>query len=394
TSPALKFSPFNALTFKRYKSDLPNDVLNSISNIGASSPDPSSIIPIDQLPAIAGDQIGLFQSIGLNESLIWPTGIFQHVFEYVHVYTGLPWWATIIGVTVGVRSLMLPIYIKSAETNMKMAKIKPEIEKIALEARSQDPQIVQQAMLKQHQLMQSNKIKPLNMVKPMLGVPIFFGIFNSLRGMASVPVDGFTTQGLLWFTNLAASDPYCLLQTVTASLYALSFKFLGNELSPNQNLNGNTMKRLSLIMPFIAVPLTRNLPAGICLYFAVNAICATKGTAQNILSGKTPKDCIAVLTSFDYDKYVEINKLPLRSESENHHSTLPVKNLILIFHGVGQKLSDSYARVNFVYAIDKLRIQISELIKSANEDEKLANLDGRFLILPVNWRMLISHEAQ
>ena len=59
---------------------------------------------------------------------------------------------------------------------------------------------------------------------PFLQVPIGFGTFRLLRGMASLPVPGLDVGGLLWVYDLSVPDPYYFLPLVTAWGYYYGFK--------------------------------------------------------------------------------------------------------------------------------------------------------------------------
>mgnify|MGYP004707333487 FL=1 len=250
------------------------ETIQSIQNIT-----PDSVATMDHIQTIAEsvpispDQIGYFESVGLAESWISPSGFFQHIFEYVNVYTGMPWWGTILTVTIATRLLMLPLYIASSDTSAKMTRIKPELTDLLERTKNtSDPIEMQKVVLERRNLMKENKIKILDMGKPLLSVPIFIGYFNALRGMSNVPVSGFTSEGMAWFTNLAAPDPFCGLQILTAAFYAATFRYFGGEtgaatVSP-------VMQKVFTYMPFIAVPLTMPLPASVCFYFSINAVFA------------------------------------------------------------------------------------------------------------------------
>lgn len=217
------------------------------------------------------DQVGYFHSLGLAQSWVWPSGFFQHIFELAHVYTGLPWWGTILTVTIATRFLMLPLYISSSDGAAKMARIKPDLNELMEKTKVAKDQVeIQKCMLARKKLMTDNNVKILDMVKPLASVPIFLGVFGALSGMAKANVAGLTTEGLAWFQNLAIADPYCGLQVITALLYAITFKVFGGETGA-QNMSP-VMKKLFTYMPFIAVPLTMSLPAVVCFYFAINSV--------------------------------------------------------------------------------------------------------------------------
>nr|UJH94438.1 Oxa1 [Starmerella bombicola] len=258
-----------------------------------------------QVPQIPADQIGYFQSVGLAQSWVWPEGIFQHLLEYINVYSGMPWWATIMVVALTARTCMLPLYLSSSDAAAKMARIKPELT-VLMEKTKQatDQREIQQAMVQRRKLMQDNNIKVLNMAKPLLSVPVFLGFFNALRGMSNVPVEGFTTQGLAWFQNLSAVDPYCGLQIITATLYAATFKFFGGETGAAQV--SPVMKKVFTYMPFVAVPLTMALPSSVCFYFAINSVFSV--IQSNVLKSPTLRKKLGLAPMVSPEEQAEINK--------------------------------------------------------------------------------------
>lgn len=261
---------------RRFKSTIQTE----IASIGSSDAIKESVETvaessneiIHQVAHVAPDQIGYFQSLGLAQSWVWPTGLFQHIFEYVNVTTGLPWWATIALVTVGTRAALFPMYLKASNANAKMTQIKPELNRLVKKFNESQDQIEgQKALLERKRLLKDNGIKTTHLMLPVATVPFFIGLFAALNGMAKAPVVGMVTEGLAWFPNLALPDPYMGLQILTASFYSLTFR-LGGEAGATSM--SPAMKKIFTWMPFIAVPLTMGLPAGTCLYFCLSGLLA------------------------------------------------------------------------------------------------------------------------
>lgn len=125
------------------------------------------------------------------------------------------------------------------------------------------------------------------------------------------------------------------------------------------------------------------------MFKADSSYVCTKNTANALLHGVIPRGVIAILKPFDYGEYKRFYSVPDRPTDDADYIPLPVNNLILVFHGVGQKLSSSYTRINFVYAIDKLRVEIQQACESK---EVYKHFPGggkdsvRSLVLAVNWR--------
>lgn len=225
---------------------------------------------VETITAVAPDQLGYFQSLGLAQTWFWPPDFFQHIFELMHVYSGLPWWGSIMAVTIAFRAILLPLYIKSSDHSARMTAIKPELNKITQEyTKVDDPLEGQRLLVKRKKLMEQSGIKTRFLLMPMLGIPFFIGIFSGINRMCVANVYGLADGGLGWFANLTIPDPYLGLQVITAVIYAATIK-MGGETGASPMSPG--MKKIMTYMPFIAVPLTMGVPAATCLYFATNSV--------------------------------------------------------------------------------------------------------------------------
>lgn len=226
---------------------------------------------IDQTSHAIGElsqHVGYLQSIGLAQTWHWPADIIQHTLEYMHVYTGLPWWGTICATTILIRLLMFPLYVKSSDTMARNTHVKPELDKLNKELMaSSDMSKSQSIALQRKKLMAKNGIKNRWLAAPMIQLPLAIGFFNALRHMANHPVDGFTNQGIAWFHDLTQADPYLGLQLITAAVL-ISFTRLGGETGAQQF--SGPMKKFFTILPLVSIPATMNLSAAVVLYFAIN----------------------------------------------------------------------------------------------------------------------------
>ncbi|GCE98781.1 hypothetical protein ZYGM_004111 [Zygosaccharomyces mellis] len=278
TSLTLPFSRATAVRFnssdsgKHTASEIRNE-LPSVEDLGSSS---DMIDQASQAIGEASNHIGYLHSIGLAKTWWWPADVIQHALELVHVYIGLPWWGTICVVTLTVRLLMFPIYVKSSDTVARNSHIKPQMDKLNAELMSTtDLAEGQKVALKRKKLLAENGIKNRWMAAPMLQIPIALGFFGGIRHMANFPVDGFTNQGIAWFTDLSQADPYLGLQVITAAVL-IGFSRLGGETGAQQW--SPTMKRVFTIIPLVSVPATMNVSAAVALYFAVNGTFAVLQT--------------------------------------------------------------------------------------------------------------------
>lgn len=214
------------------------------------------------------NHVGYLESIGLAQTWYWPSDLVQHALEYVHVYTGLPWWGTIVTVTLMVRLALIPFYVKSSDTIARNSHIKPELDKINKQMmETTDMTEGQKVAMKRKKLLADNGIKNRWLAAPMIQIPMAIGFFNGIRHMANFPVQGFQDQGILWFSDLTQADPYLGLQVITAAVL-ISFTRLGGETGAQQF--SPTMKKFFTIMPLLSIPATMNLSSAVVLYFAIN----------------------------------------------------------------------------------------------------------------------------
>ena len=69
------------------------------------------------------------------------------------------------------------------------------------------------------------------------------------------------------------------------------------------------------------------------------------------------------------------------------------KHLVLVIHGIGQKLSERVDSYHFTHAINSLRREFN--VELASDDLKTDKLDiSSIMVLPVNWRLNISFEDE
>lgn len=262
-------------TFRRFNSTesaaaAATEIKSEIAQIAPEKVADAVDSAVNAITSVSPTELGYFQSLGLAQSWFWPPDFFQHIFELMHVYSGLPWWGSIMAVTVALRALLLPLYLKASDHSARMTVLKPQLNQITQDyMKVEDPLEGQRLLIKRRKLMQESGVKTLYLMMPMLSIPFFIGIFSGLNRMCAAKVYGMTDQGLFWFTDLTVPDPYLGLQVITAVVYAATIK-MGGETGASPMSPG--MKKIFTYMPFIAVPLTMGVPAATCLYFATNSV--------------------------------------------------------------------------------------------------------------------------
>ncbi|ORX72601.1 hypothetical protein DL89DRAFT_264827 [Linderina pennispora] len=200
---------------------------------------------LDPTPAVqAAMQIGDLAKYGLDTTL--PTRLTEYALEFVHVTTGLPWWATIAAVVVAIRAACFPLAVFGQRNVAKLNNHKPELTLI---------------MEEQKRAQAAGDFYKRRGIYPFRG---------ALAGAASAPfmMLALQTGGLWWFTDLSVMDP-------TYILPVLSCVGMMGVIELQSRLNSATeqSKQAKILMRCMGVGMayfTSGLPAGIFTFWVVN----------------------------------------------------------------------------------------------------------------------------
>lgn len=189
--------------------------------------DPSSIIEglaqIDTTAAQLGNSPSHYVMQGIDQ---------------LHLLTGLPYWESIIVITVSLRLLLFPLSVKSAINSAEMAGVRPLMAAIkarqAKHPRGEDPSIKAKFEAESKKVFVDHKISPLKaLVMPIVQLPLFLFFYFGLRDMGTY-FPGYATGGDFWFTDLSAADPYYIFPIVNAVSFLLMIEF-GSDGVPTEN---------------------------------------------------------------------------------------------------------------------------------------------------------------
>ncbi|KAI0509020.1 hypothetical protein F5B22DRAFT_376519 [Xylaria bambusicola] len=229
--------------------------------------DPQSFVDVPQ-------HIGFLSEMGLDFG--WgTTTLIERLLEFVHIYSGMPWWGSIAAVAVLFRLAVFYPTLVGAKHSAKLQKVQanPEFKKAYAEMqeaayRTKD----RQAMMVARSHM--NRIKSetgASAWKPFIGlaaIPFSFGMFRLIRGMANIPVPGMETGGLAWFTDLTVHDPFFILPIAGVGLGSLTLIFTqrANVAQPT-SMQHSMMQGMKYILPPLMFVGTAWLPAGLQWFF-------------------------------------------------------------------------------------------------------------------------------
>lgn len=221
-------SPFRQ---SRYASSQP-------TTLPASAPaDASTIADVTATPvSLTGsdlldipEQIGFLKTLGLDYG--WgPTSLMQTVLESTYVYTGLPWWASLTLVAIGVRLVLVKPTLDASENAQKLQDLQKNPRYAAATERMKTSLFNGDHLAgaeARHKISVMNKEAGYSPWKNMIGmvqIPLGIGMFRVINGMAALPVPSFETGGLLWFTDLTIPDPYFLLPILTGIVFTSAMR--------------------------------------------------------------------------------------------------------------------------------------------------------------------------
>ncbi|OWM85228.1 mitochondrial inner membrane protein OXA1-like [Punica granatum] len=111
----------------------------------------------------------------------------QYVIDYVHQFSGLNWWASIVLTTLLIRGLTLLLVINQLKHSSKLAIIWPCMEEISNEMREKgmDSMAVAECQRKLQQLFKESGIGPFTVLKGMvIQGPVFISFLLAITNMA------------------------------------------------------------------------------------------------------------------------------------------------------------------------------------------------------------------
>lgn len=182
-----------------------------------------SLSDIDALP----EHIGYLKQLGLDYG--WgPSSMIEWVIEHVHVWSGLPWWASIVGTGLLVRLALFYPMLGASDTAARMQNIKHIINPLRtkmLQTNAAGNMVEATRVRAEMSKLQSDHgIKPVKSFIPFLQVPLGFGCYRVVNGMTSLPVPGLATETAGWLKDLTVADPVFILPALSAAFMHLTLR--------------------------------------------------------------------------------------------------------------------------------------------------------------------------
>lgn len=182
-------------------------------------------------------------------------GVIETMLVFMHNLTG-NFGLAIIGVTILMKIILLPLTLKQDKSMKSMKKLQPELDKLK-EKYKGDPKMLNQKTM---ELYQQHKVNPAGGCLPLLvQLPILWALFGVLRG-GIVPQD----STFLWM-ELVKPDPFYILPVLNGVVSFVQQKVMGSSDNPQ-------MKNMMYMFPIMMVFISYKMPAGLQIYWLTSSL--------------------------------------------------------------------------------------------------------------------------
>jgi YidC/Oxa1 family membrane protein insertase len=192
--------------------------------------------------------------------------LLRHILNGLHSL-GLPWAWSIVGLTIIVRMLLVPLTVKQIHSMQNMQAHAPQMKEIQRKYKG-DRQKLNEELMKFYR---EKNINPASSCLPLLAqIPIFIGLFYTLRTFSNHPpggqaaIDRGDFSWLHFLPNVAQHadkhwSGFVLLAIYVTSQLASTY-FMSGTMQQSQRV-------LMMILPFAFIPFILRFPAGLVLYW-------------------------------------------------------------------------------------------------------------------------------
>jgi len=178
----------------------------------------------------------------------------------------------IIVFTIIVKTLVLPLTIKSIRSSKAMQELAPKLKELQKKHGKDRQRISQETMA----LYQANNVNPMAGCLPMLvQIPIFLGVYQGIMHLASQGqgTSQYWGDGFLWLSSLGARDPFVILPIVAAIFQFIQTQMMrpANQ-GPIEDPQQRIMNSMMNFMPLMVIVFGFNFASGAVLYWATQSV--------------------------------------------------------------------------------------------------------------------------
>jgi YidC/Oxa1 family membrane protein insertase len=185
--------------------------------------------------------------------------LLRHILNGLHSI-GLPWAWAIVGLTIIVRMLLVPLTVRQIHSMQNMQAHAPQMKEIQRKYKGDREKLNQELM----KFYKENNINPAASCLPLVAqIPIFIGLFYTLRSFAKHPPPG-DLSWLHFVPSIADKasahwSGWILIVIYVASQLASTY-FMSGTMQQSQRV-------LMMILPFAFIPFIIHFPTGLVLYW-------------------------------------------------------------------------------------------------------------------------------
>jgi YidC/Oxa1 family membrane protein insertase len=176
---------------------------------------------------------------------------------------------SIIILTVIVKTILLPLTVKSLRSTLAMQELQPRVKDLQ-KRYGKDRQRLSAETMK---LYQEHGVNPMSGCLPMLlQMPVFFGLYFAIRSLTNESV-GVWADGFLWIPDLSNADPWKILPFAAAASQFVQMRMTrpagqGKPDDPQQRM----MYTMMNFMPLMVIVIGWTFAAGPVLYWTISAL--------------------------------------------------------------------------------------------------------------------------
>ncbi|KAF7794878.1 hypothetical protein EIP86_006021 [Pleurotus ostreatoroseus] len=217
---------------------------------------------------------GDFAALGLAG---WsPIGLCQVGIETLQVFSGMPWFWTIVTASAVSRAILLPFVVMGLRNTAKMAPHQTEFQALrdeTMAARANKDMLrMQRAALRQKLLYEKIGVSMWGMfLPPIVQLPVTLGMFFGVKRICDLPVEQLKYSGFDLIPDLTVVDPtWTLPLLATAAInvqLSLSMKDMTSA-NPNAGHMINLFRGLSILGLFFMA----QFPSGVLVYLLTTSV--------------------------------------------------------------------------------------------------------------------------
>src|SRR5438876_1822862 len=211
--------------------------------------------------------------------------VMQHVLNFFHTNLNLPWAWAIVGTTVVVRMILVPLTIKQIHSMQNLQRFAPQMKEIQKKYKH-DKQKQNEELMKFYR---ENSINPAASCLPMLlQLPVFIALYYTLKHFNS----NFNVGPHANLSWLHFVPDITLHTTAFWGGYVLLVVYVASQMASTLFMAATadkTQRTLFMIMPLVFVFVIARFPAGLVLYWVTtNLWTVGQGLITRRLVARTP----------------------------------------------------------------------------------------------------------